>query len=102
MYAHNRTQRGFALFEVMITVFLLAVGVLGLAAVQMKTYSITRDSDYRTNVALHAEGLAEAVRQLFELPQDAQKMAQAGLKVMQGNQGALKRLLDGLDRLINR
>ena len=49
-----------------------------------------------------AEGLAEAVRQLFELPQDAQKMAQAGLKVMQGNQGALKRLLDGIDRLINR
>ena len=49
-----------------------------------------------------AEGLAEAVRQLFELPQDARKMAQAGLKVMQGNQGALKRLLDGLDGLINR
>ena len=47
-----------------------------------------------------AEGLAEAVRQLFELPQDAQRMAQAGLKVMQANQGALKRLLDGLDRLI--
>ncbi|QDG58321.1 lipid IV(A) 3-deoxy-D-manno-octulosonic acid transferase [Pseudomonas sp. NIBRBAC000502773] len=47
-----------------------------------------------------AEGLAEAVRQLFELPQDARRMAQAGLKVMQANQGALKRLLDGLDRLI--
>jgi 3-deoxy-D-manno-octulosonic-acid transferase len=47
-----------------------------------------------------AEGLAEAVRQLFELPQDAQRMAQAGLKVMQANQGALKRLLDGLDRLM--
>ena len=47
-----------------------------------------------------AEGLAEAVRQLFELPQDAQRMAQAGLKVMQANQGALTRLLDGLDRLI--
>ena len=48
-----------------------------------------------------AEGLAEAVRQLFELPQDARKMAQAGLKVMQANQGALKRLLDGLDKLLN-
>ena len=47
-----------------------------------------------------AEGLAEAVRQLFELPQDARKMAQAGLKVMQANQGALKRLLDGLAKLI--
>ncbi|KTC64268.1 3-deoxy-D-manno-octulosonic acid transferase [Pseudomonas fluorescens ABAC62] len=49
-----------------------------------------------------AEGLAEAVRQLFELPQDARKMGQSGLKVMQANQGALKRLLDGLGRLIQR
>ncbi|SDV06504.1 lipid IV(A) 3-deoxy-D-manno-octulosonic acid transferase [Pseudomonas mucidolens] len=48
-----------------------------------------------------ADGLAEAVRQLFELPQDAQRMAQAALKVMQANQGALKRLLDGLDKLLN-
>ncbi|MFO2463230.1 lipid IV(A) 3-deoxy-D-manno-octulosonic acid transferase [Pseudomonas sp. 15FMM2] len=48
-----------------------------------------------------AEGLAEAVRQLFELPQDARRMAQAGLNVMQANQGALKRLLDGLDKLLN-
>ena len=48
-----------------------------------------------------AQGLAEAVRQLFELPQDARKMAEAGLKVMQANQGALKRLLDGLDKLLN-
>jgi 3-deoxy-D-manno-octulosonic-acid transferase len=47
-----------------------------------------------------AEGLAEVVRQLFELPQDARKRALAGLNVMQANQGALKRLLDGLDRLI--
>lgn len=35
-----------------------------------------------------AEGLAEAVRQLFELPQDARKMGQAGLKVMQANRKA--------------
>ncbi|QJI32415.1 3-deoxy-D-manno-octulosonic acid transferase [Pseudomonas sp. ADAK18] len=48
-----------------------------------------------------AEGLAVAVQRLFELPQDAQKMAQAGLKVMQANQGALQRLLDGLGKLLN-
>ncbi|MFC6339028.1 3-deoxy-D-manno-octulosonic acid transferase [Pseudomonas sp. CCM 7891] len=47
-----------------------------------------------------AEGLAVAVQRLFELPQDAQAMAQAGLNVMQANQGALQRLLDGLGRLI--
>ena len=49
-----------------------------------------------------AEGLALAVQRLFELPRDAQRMADAGLKVMRTNQGALQRLLDGLDRLINR
>ncbi len=48
------------------------------------------------------QGLAVAVQRLFELPQDAQRMAQAGLTVMQLNQGALQRLLDGLARLIAR
>ncbi|CAI8998112.1 KDO transferase [Pseudomonas chlororaphis] len=47
-----------------------------------------------------AHGLAVAVQRLFELPQDAQKMADAGLRVMRSNQGALQRLLDGLGRLL--
>jgi 3-deoxy-D-manno-octulosonic-acid transferase len=49
-----------------------------------------------------AEGLSLAVQRLFELPRDAQQMAEAGLKVMRLNQGALQRLLDGLGRLIER
>ncbi len=47
-----------------------------------------------------AESLALAVQRLFELPRDAQRMAEAGLQVMRRNQGALQRLLDGLGRLI--
>ncbi|MGE8410902.1 MAG: lipid IV(A) 3-deoxy-D-manno-octulosonic acid transferase [Pseudomonas sp.] len=47
-----------------------------------------------------AQGLAEAVQSLFELPQDARKMGEAGLEVMRANQGALQRLLDALDRLL--
>ena len=47
-----------------------------------------------------AEGLAEVVCQLFELPQNAIKMGEAGLAVIQANQGALKRLLDCLGRMI--
>lgn len=47
-----------------------------------------------------AEGLAVEVQRLFELPRDAQRMADAGLAVMRRNQGALQRLLDGLGRLI--
>ena len=49
-----------------------------------------------------AQGLALAVQRLFELPQDARQMAEAGLKVMRANQGALQRLLDGLGRLMSR
>ncbi|WP_248738540.1 lipid IV(A) 3-deoxy-D-manno-octulosonic acid transferase [Pseudomonas sp. MWU12-2029] len=49
-----------------------------------------------------AEGLATEVQRLFELPRDAQRMAEAGLGVMRRNQGALQRLLDGLGRLIDR
>lgn len=47
-----------------------------------------------------AEGLAVEVQRLFELPRDAQRMAEAGLAVMRRNQGALQRLQDGLGRLI--
>ncbi|QXH36269.1 lipid IV(A) 3-deoxy-D-manno-octulosonic acid transferase [Pseudomonas muyukensis] len=47
-----------------------------------------------------AEGLAGAVRRLIELPQDARRMGEAGRAVMQANQGALQRLLDGLAALI--
>ena len=47
-----------------------------------------------------AHGLAVAVQRLFELPRDAQQMAEAGLTVMRANQGALQRLLDGLGRLL--
>ncbi|WP_065615483.1 lipid IV(A) 3-deoxy-D-manno-octulosonic acid transferase [Pseudomonas moraviensis] len=47
-----------------------------------------------------AEGLAIEVQRLFELPRDAQRMAEAGLAVMHRNQGALQRLLDGLDCLV--
>ncbi|MFK3793681.1 lipid IV(A) 3-deoxy-D-manno-octulosonic acid transferase [Pseudomonas piscis] len=49
-----------------------------------------------------AQGLAVVVQSLFELPQDARKMGEAGLAVMRSNQGALQRLLDGLDRLLQR
>lgn len=48
-----------------------------------------------------AESLAWAIQRLFELPRDAQRMAEAGLKVMRTNQGALQRLLEGLGRLIS-
>lgn len=47
-----------------------------------------------------AQGLAQAVRRLVELPQDARRMGEAGRAVMQANQGALQRLLDGVAALL--
>lgn len=47
-----------------------------------------------------ATSLAANVQRLFEQPQQARQMADAGLAVMKANQGALQRLLDGLGGLV--
>lgn len=57
-----RNSAGFTLLEVMLAMFILAVGLLALALVQLKTYAVTRETEYRSIVALHAESLAEAMR----------------------------------------
>ncbi len=44
--------------------------------------------------------LAVAVQRLFDQPQLARSMADAGLGVMKANQGALQRLLDGIARRV--
>ncbi|MBA1287622.1 lipid IV(A) 3-deoxy-D-manno-octulosonic acid transferase [Pseudomonas japonica] len=46
-----------------------------------------------------ASGLADAVRNLIELPQAARRMGEAGLAVMRANQGALERLLRAVGKL---
>ncbi|WP_095092371.1 lipid IV(A) 3-deoxy-D-manno-octulosonic acid transferase [Pseudomonas sp. Irchel 3A5] len=46
-----------------------------------------------------AASLSAAVQSLFDQPQRAREMSEAGLQVMKANQGALQRLLDGLGRL---
>jgi 3-deoxy-D-manno-octulosonic-acid transferase len=50
--------------------------------------------------ASDAKALAAAVRRLFDQPQLARIMADAGLNVMKANQGALQRLLDLIAGLI--
>jgi 3-deoxy-D-manno-octulosonic-acid transferase len=47
-----------------------------------------------------ASGLAATVQRLIEHPDQAKTMADAGLAVMKANQGALRKLLDGIGRLI--
>lgn len=47
-------------------------------------------------VVENADELAEALRELIELPQAAERMSVAGLEVMRANQGALGRLVAAL------
>ncbi|MDM8348440.1 lipid IV(A) 3-deoxy-D-manno-octulosonic acid transferase [Pseudomonas sp. sp1636] len=49
-----------------------------------------------------ADGLAQRLDRLWREPAQAQNMREAGLAVMQANQGALARLLAGLARLLRR
>lgn len=60
--APESCQRGFALLEVLIAMFVLLVGLLALAGLQARTLIQTRDAELRTLVALQAESLAEAMR----------------------------------------
>ncbi|RML33211.1 3-deoxy-D-manno-octulosonic-acid transferase, partial [Pseudomonas syringae pv. maculicola] len=48
----------------------------------------------------YVTALATAVQRLIDQPQQARSMADAGLAVMKANQGALQRLLDGIERLM--
>jgi len=47
-----------------------------------------------------AQGLARRLERLWREPEAARAMGEAGLRVMQANQGALARLLAGLGRLL--
>ena len=47
-----------------------------------------------------AEQVAAAVSELWINPAQAEQMRAAGLAVMQRNQGALQRLIEGLTRLL--
>jgi 3-deoxy-D-manno-octulosonic-acid transferase len=65
---------------------------LEIAAMLRKASALSEISD--------GASLAAAVQGLFDQPQRAREMAEAGLEVMKANQGALQRLLDGLGRLL--
>ncbi|TRX76136.1 type IV pilus modification protein PilV [Pseudomonas mangiferae] len=55
-------QRGLGLIEVMITLLLVCVGVLGMVALQSKTVQYTQDSVQRNAAALLASNLMEIIR----------------------------------------
>lgn len=58
---HNKSA-GFSLLEVLITILLTAIGILGMVAMQGKAIQYTQDSVERTNAVILASDLMEIVR----------------------------------------
>lgn len=54
--------RGFSLIEVLITVVILAIGLLGVAAVQVVSLQQTNNSYLQTKANIHAQDIAERLR----------------------------------------
>ncbi|WP_022961891.1 type IV pilus modification protein PilV [Halopseudomonas pelagia] len=58
----NSAPKGFSLLEVLITILLIAVGVLGMVAMQGRSIQYTNDSLHRTQAAILANEMIEIVR----------------------------------------
>ncbi|MES2820550.1 MAG: type IV pilus modification protein PilV [Pseudomonadota bacterium] len=56
------SQRGFSMIEVLITLLLVSVGVLGMVAMQSRTVQYTQDSVQRNTAAMLANDLVELMR----------------------------------------
>lgn len=56
---NKREQQGFTLIEVMVTAFIVAFGVLGMAALQLKTLQITHSAYQRTVASVIAMDAVE-------------------------------------------
>lgn len=58
----RNTQRGVTLIEVLITAFVMAIGLLGMAALQLNGLNTNHDAYYRSQATLFATDLADRMR----------------------------------------
>ena len=54
-------QRGFSLLEALISMLVLAVGLLGASNLQSRSYLSTRDAQFRTIASIAADTMAERI-----------------------------------------
>ena len=62
MKTSEKTQFGFSMIEVLVTLILVSVGVLGMVALQARTIQFTQDSVQRNVAATLANDLVELIR----------------------------------------
>ena len=55
-------SKGFSLLEVLIALFVLAIGLLGLAQLQISSFHINQNAYYRSQATLFADGMFERMR----------------------------------------
>ncbi|MGH8598331.1 MAG: type IV pilus modification protein PilV [Gammaproteobacteria bacterium] len=61
--SHSRpAQSGFTLLEVLISVFVLSIGLLGIAGLQMTSKRTNYEAVQRTNATMLAQELLERIR----------------------------------------
>jgi type IV pilus assembly protein PilV len=62
MPSAHKPQRGFTLIEVLVSLIVIAVGMLGIAKIQALAYASTGTASMRSLAALEAAGMASAMR----------------------------------------
>lgn len=58
----KKTQKGFTMIEVLVAVLVLAIGLLGVAGVQLVSMQQTVNSTLRSEATMYAQSVAERVR----------------------------------------
>lgn len=61
-HSSRSVQRGFSLIEVLVAVLILAIGLLGVAGVQVISMQNTSNANLRTQATIHAQDMAEQIR----------------------------------------
>ena len=64
--AANRRSSGFSMIEVLVTLVLISIGVLGMVALQARTIQYTQDAVQRNTAAMLANDLVELMRAMPE------------------------------------
>lgn len=67
----RKQESGFSMVEVLVAVLILAVGLLGVAGVQMRSLQQTTNAHVRTQVTLVAQDMAERMRLDQDVPDNA-------------------------------